>query len=316
MNDNRPINRKDADFSVEEFFSTIWSGKSFILAISLIFAFATAIFSLSLNDFYTSHVIIVPAEDQQDSSSSALSGMATIAGLNIGSSPQDNKTKQAIAVLKSRKFIVDFIEKYDLEVKILAAESWNKNTNELLIDENLYDVENKKWISNQTVSDAYRVFLKKHLSVSSDILNSGLITVSVDYISPSIANEWASSLVEELNARFKNESIDEANKSIKYLNSELSKSGLNLDEKRVLYNLIQSQTNKLVLANGKDEFIFKTIDPSYIADKKTGPLRSIYVVIAFLSGVSLSVFLLFLASFNRRKILLKKNFPWVAVNEI
>ena len=123
-------------------------------------------------------------------------------------------------------------------------------------------------------------------------------------------------LVQEINYRFKKEAIDEANQYIEYLNVELSKSGLNLEDKRVLYNLIQTQTNKLVLANVKDEFIFKTIDPSYIADKKTGPLRSIYVLIAFFCGVSLSVFILFLVSFNRQKLNFKKNFPWISIDNI
>ena len=316
MNNNHLESAQDLDFSVEEFFATIWRGKTFILVISLIFAISAAIYSLSINDYYTSQVLVVPAEDQQSSGSSALSGMASMAGFNIGSSPEANKTKQAIAVIKSRKFIVDFIEKYNLMVPILAAEGWNQNTNKLSIDGSLYDKQNDRWIEYRNVSDAYRVFMKKHFSVSSDILESGLITVKVNYLSPYLANEWTSLLVQEINYRFKKEAIDEANQSIEYLNVELSKSGLNLDEKRVLYNLIQSQTNKLVLANGKDEFIFKTIDPSYIADKKTGPLRSIYVLIAFFCGVSLSVFILFMVSFNRKKINFKKKFPWLSVDNI
>lgn len=316
MSNNHLHSAQDLDFSVEEFFATIWRGKTFILAISLIFALSTAIYSLSLNDYYTSQVLVVPAENQQSSGSSALSGMASIAGFDIGSSPQANKTKEAIAVIKSRKFIVDFIEKYDLMVPILAAEGWNKNSNELSIDGSLFDKQNNRWIEYPNASDAYRVFMKKHFSVSSDILDSGLITIKVNFISPYLANEWASLLVYEINHRLKKEAIDEANQSIEYLNVELSKSGLNIEEKMVLYNLIQNQTNTLVLANGKDEFTFKTIDPSYIADKKTGPLRSIYVLIAFFCGVSLSVFILFLVSFNRQKLNFKKNFPWISIDNI
>ena len=306
----------DDDFDLRKFIGIIWGGKALILSVSFIFSFVAVMSSMQLEDYYSSEALLVPSSEESNSSGMAgVSGLASLAGIGIGAG-STSKTKEAIAVLKSRKFIVDFIQKYNLMIPILAAKSWDSVNNELKIDPSIFDIESSKWVERPNLSQAYRKFITEHYFVSSDILGSGLVTIRVEFISPYLTKEWVDLLIKEINENFKDKEINEANRSLEYINGEVLKANLNLDLKKALYELIKDHTGTLVLANGKDEFMFNTIDPAYVADLKTGPVRSIYVLLAFFVGASLSILLLFIAYYNNQSIKLISKFPWINSSKI
>ena len=53
--------------------------------------------------------------------------------------------KEALAILNSHQFIEDFIIRHDLVVPIMASKGWDKNTNNLILNDELYNVEKKIW---------------------------------------------------------------------------------------------------------------------------------------------------------------------------
>jgi len=304
----------DDDFDLKEFINVIWKGKKFIVFISVFVSLITTIFVLQLDDYYTSEALLIPSEETS-SNAQGVSGLASLAGIDIGSGSPD-KTKEALAVLTSRKFIVDFIENNNLTVPILATKGIDRESGELIINDEIYNSQTEAWLKEPNISEAYRIFISKHYSVTSDILGSGLITVRIQFFSADLAKKWTDMIVEGINKTFKEKEIIEANRSISYLNTKLEEQNLTLDLKKVLYQLIQEQTNLIVLANGREEFIFRTVDPAYVADKKSGPLRSVYVILSFCVGVMISIFSLFLAFYNNRKIDLQVKLPWVVITKI
>ena len=48
--------------------------------------------------------------------------------------------------MQSWSFIEDFINDNDLSAQVFAANGWNKDLDELQIDEGLYDVANEQWV--------------------------------------------------------------------------------------------------------------------------------------------------------------------------
>tara|TARA_Y100001970_G_scaffold294328_1_gene450632 strand:+ start:108 stop:1055 length:948 start_codon:yes stop_codon:yes gene_type:complete len=304
----------DDDFDLKEFISVIWKGKKFIVFISVIVSLITTIFVLQIDDYYISEALLIPSEETSNRAQ-GVSSLASLAGIDIGSGSPD-KTKEALAVLTSRKFVVDFIENHNLAVPILATKGIDRESGELIIDDEIFNTKTNTWVKEPNISEAYRIFISEHYSVTSDILGSGLITVRIQFISPDLAKKWTDMIVEGINKSFKEKEIIEANRSISYLNTKLEEQNLTLDLKKVLYQLIQEQTNLLVLANGREEFMFRTVDPAYVADRKAGPLRSVYVILSFCVGAMISIFSLFLAFYNNRKIDLQRKFPWAVVNKI
>jgi len=61
----------------------------------------------------------------------------------------------------------------------------------------------------------------------------------------------------------------------------------------VIYNLIESQIQTLMLANARDEYAFTVVDPAVAPETRTSPRRKLIV----LSGGALGVFFGVLAAF-------------------
>ena len=82
-----------------------------------------------------------------------------------------------------------------------------------------------------------------------------------------------------------------------YLN-EISKTNLS-SAKQMLYRIVEQQTQSLMLANAREEYAFKVIDPARKPIHPSGPNRRITVVIGFVFGVFSSVFLTLLYHYFR-----------------
>ena len=152
----------------------------FLLTIVLLITFA-------MKNVYRAEVILVPTESSGSSSSSTnetAAQLASFAGisLNQGNSSQD-KAAQALKILESREFIINFLKEYDFVHFIHDERGWNSSKNILRLS-NDYDSESNSWIRNKpTDMDTYREFINNHLKVVEDI-ETGFITVTIDHYSP------------------------------------------------------------------------------------------------------------------------------------
>ena len=122
-------------------------------------------------------------------------GLASLAGINLNSGKTD-KTVIGLEVLKSRKFISEFIERHALLVPLIAADGWDAETGDTKIDADDYDVTTKRWVRDvrppkktiPSLQEAYDDFTEI-LAVSQD-KKSGIVTVSVEFYSPTMAKQW------------------------------------------------------------------------------------------------------------------------------
>jgi len=55
----------------------------------------------------------------------------------------------------------------------------------------------------------------------------------------------------------------------------------------------------MMLAQVKKEYVFKTIDPAQVPDRKNGPKRALIVVLGALLGVILSIIIVLIRFFSR-----------------
>jgi len=166
MNDNSDINKKleqhsnqtvqfsggnsgqDDNVNFAELWSIIWAAKWKISSIAFIFAVLSMITVLIIPDKYKSEVLLAPVEESEGGLGNLMSqfgGLASLAGVNIGKKKL-TKPKLAAEILKSRAFIKSFIDKHHLLVPLMAAEGWNSETNELIIDQDDYNSTNNQWI--------------------------------------------------------------------------------------------------------------------------------------------------------------------------
>ncbi len=82
------------------------------------------------------------------------------------------------------------------------------------------------------------------------------------------------------------------NLSITYLKKQIENTQL-AEMQSMLYSLIEEQMKIILLANVRDEYVFKIIDPAVIPEEKAKPKRFLIVLSAFIFGLFVSMFIVF-----------------------
>ncbi|WP_429232761.1 Wzz/FepE/Etk N-terminal domain-containing protein [Aeromonas salmonicida] len=303
-----PSMEDEIDF--RELFATLWRGKWWIFATTLLGAVIATAVAISLPNVYRAEALLAPSAEQQGGGLSAMAaqfgGLASLAGINLKSDKAD-KTAITVEIGNSRQFLSHFIRKHQLEVPLMAASKADKATGELIIDEEIYDLSSKKWIrevpSGKSVEptdwELVKVF-RKLASVNQDS-KSGLVTVVVDFYSPKLAKQWVDWFVSDLNEAMKARDQSDAIRNITYLKAQLEKTPV-ADMQKVFYQLIEDQSKTLMLTEVNQEYVFKTLDPAVVAEEKLKPKRTLIVVLGTLLGIMFGVVLLLVRHVMQRKV--------------
>jgi uncharacterized protein involved in exopolysaccharide biosynthesis len=261
-------------------------------------AISSVYYAIQQPNIYKSEALLAAAEQEQSGGLGALAGqfggLASLAGVNLGSSGTANKTQLALEVLKSRQFTFNFIEKHDILPDLMAVKSWRQVDNSIEYDEEIYNEKEKKWLREvnapfkpePSMQEAYEEF--SQLITADMNKENGMITISIEHISPVIAQRWVNWLIQDINTVMKSRDVEEANKSTEFLTKQLEQTKV-ADIQTVLYKLIEEQTKTIMFANVRDEYVFKTIDPALVPEKKFKPGRALICIFGFLLGGFLGV---------------------------
>ena len=94
----------------------------------------------------------------------------------------------------------------------------------------------------------------------------------------------------------RSEAIMEAEKSINFLKDQLNQTSL-INTQAVIFTLMEEHTKQITLANIRDEYSFKVIDPAVAPDEKSKPNRRMIVVFGLVIGVIVGIVLAFVLNF-------------------
>lgn len=189
----------------------------------------------------------------------------------------------AIATLTSPHFIQLFIREKNL-LPVLFDGLWDPEAEEWLVD-SPEDV--------PTLSDGQDLFSKEIMTVEYDTL-AQVVTLWIDWKDPLLAAEWANQLVEKVNNRLRNRAINESNRMIEYLNKELETTNV-VELRQAIYYMIEGQIQARTMANVREEYAFKVINPAIPpdADKFVYPKRMLIIAIGMILGLLFGVFAAF-----------------------
>ena len=300
---------QDEEVNFRELWRTLWSRKITIISVTLVFSVAAIFFALSKPNIYKASVILTPVSSEGGVGGLAalagqFGGLASMAGINLGSGGGD-KTNLALEIIKSRSFLESFISKHNLLVPIMAATHWDEMTDKLILDADIYDQANKKWLRDvkapktpkPSLWEAYREF-SDLLSIDYD-KKAATIIIDIEYYSPKLAQQWLEWLIADLNAFMSKQDFKEAQASINYLNNELSGIKVKAME-TVFYQLIEEQTKNMMLISVKPEYVLKTIDPPQVPEERAKPNRALIVILGTILGGMLSIFIVLLQRRNTK----------------
>ena len=306
--DQPSLNQYDDEIDLRELFGVLWAGKIKIIAITAVFAIASIIYALSVPNQYKATALLAPAQSGGGGLSGALGqlgGLASLAGVSIGGG-ESSEGQIAQEIMKSWSYIEGFIADNDIAVEVYAAEGWDKSSNTLAIDDDIYDTTQQSWLVEDddtgevrppTSWELFEEFQEK-LSVSED-KKSGLVSVSIEYYSPQIAKQWVDMYVESINRFMQQRQVDKVTRNIAYLQEQIGKTSI-AEMQDVFYSIIEEQTKNKMLAEASPDYAFVAVGPSMVPEEKSQPKRALICILGTLLGGMLSVLLVLIMHYAKK----------------
>jgi uncharacterized protein involved in exopolysaccharide biosynthesis len=264
----------DFDFDFGRIWRITRGAKYLVWASTIVCAGIALAIAFAITPIFRAEAVITTVRNGNLSGQSGgplggLANIASLAGVNLDAGSAADR--EAKAILESRSLIQEFIGKNDL-IKVLIPESSKPPT---------------MWL-------AVKSFKEGVLAIRED-KRTGLLTIDVDWKDPAVAAKWANGFVALANERLRTRAIDEATRNIAFLNAQIPQTSV-VEVQRAIYNLIESETKTLMLANVKTEFAFTVIDPAVPPERKSSPKRSLYGVFGLFLGFSIGVLVAYVRS--------------------
>ena len=253
----------------------VWRRKWIFLGTLFVCLLFALILALTLDPYYRAEVVVSPVTDTRDGSALAsmagrLGGITSLIGLPVASNAQ----AEAIALLKSRALARAFIAENEL-VPVLYSEHWDEATG--------------GWSAEvaedpPSISDAVNLFTRSIRKVIEDN-KTNMVSLRIEWRDPQQAADWANALIDRINLELRQLSIAEAEKSIKYLQEQAELTS-NVDLDKAIYQLVQEQVSRIMLANVREEYGFRVIDPAVAPEENdiAGPNRLAILILGLFGG--------------------------------
>lgn len=281
------------EISIHELVTSVFKAKLIIIAFAVVSCAISIIVAIYLPNYYKSEILLSSVQANKNSGlDGQLGGLASLAGFNLAQG--DDTSKLALEILKSKQFINTLVEKHNLLAELMAVKAWVRGQDKLIYDEDKFNSQTGEWFRKgneylgpePTATEIHEAFMSAmNIDVDKD---SGFVKISFTHQSPVIAQAWLTLIVIEINSSLKKRDIDEATRSIEFLKQQIAQAKI-AEIQSMLFNLVEEQMKKIMLAETKDEYVFKVIDPPLVADVKFKPKRSLIVVLGTLTGGGLAI---------------------------
>ncbi len=134
---------------------------------------------------------------------------------------------------------------------------------------------------------AYELFSSLR-SIDEDV-ETGLYTLDVNWTDPGLAAEWANGLIHDVNAVLRTRAIRESRQNLDFLRTELQTNS-QVQLQTMIYGLIEAEMKNAMLANVKQEYAFKIIDPAKVPERTHWPKRLLLALLGFSVGLVIGTF--------------------------
>lgn len=287
-----PQGQEQDTVSLATVLATVVASWRLIGASVLIGALGALSITLFMPTLYRAKIIVAPVTESESIGGHGLGGMlggeigglASVAGIDLGSG--DARKQEFYATLMSVSFAREFIQSENL-MPVLFADRWDAHSGNWRVGTVV-----------PTLGAGVRMLAGRYRTISEDRKTS-LVTVSFECTSPELAAHLANRTIEMVNDRLRDEAVRTSDRSIDYLNKELAKTTV-VGVQQGIYQLIQEQIDKSMVANVQREYAYKVIDPAVAPDIKASPLRALMGSIGAIAGLVLSLSYVLLRRSERR----------------
>lgn len=269
-----PEARRGSDeIDIAAILRAVWNRKIWIILATTVVTGLAIAYALLATQWYHAETVLMARESPSSgglaSQLGRLGGLADIAGIAL---TQGSK-QEPLGVLRSAGFARRFISQNDL-VPVLSDEigaMWGDAT----VD------------PDRKLAKTVELFRKSVLAIGED-KKTGLITVGIEWKDPVMAAAWANKIPRQLNDEIRRRAIDQSRRNIEFLEQQLARTQT-VSLQQALGRIIESEMQKLMLAEGTNDYALVVIDDAQPPHKRSRPQRVLLVIGMFLIGLLGSV---------------------------
>jgi len=276
------------ELDLSDLLGIFWRDKVSVFVILIVLTISSIGYAFWVPEIYRAEAVLAPIMEEQ--SSYPIGGQLGLAASSIGLniSEAQNSINTYLAILQSRGFVSDFIDRHKLKVPLFAT-NWDRRGNEGKVDENLFDESTGEWLDGEPTDwQTYKLF--RNILYVEQNRSDQLVTIAIEWQDPVLAANIVNWLVLDLDAYVRQKDLDESKSAIQYLQKQLQATQL-LEMQKVFYQLIETQTRIVMLVDVRKGYAFETIDLAVVPEEKIKPNRKRIVIIGAITGLILGLLL-------------------------
>lgn len=272
----------------------IWSAflrlKLIVAAIFVVFVVGGVAYAFLARPIYRVSASLIPAESASSllggKATGSLGALASLAGADFGAG--GNEKIEAMAVLRSRRFTIDFIKENNLMPRLFPAQ---------------WDAANNEWKGAKedapTYAGAYTYFDRRVRKLTED-KRTGIITLTIDWFDRAEAVKWAEDLIRRVNEEMRARTIAESTASLERLEQQASRTSV-VAIQLSLAQLIEAEIRRKTLASVRPDFVFRVVDPPSMPDRDdvVSPKKAVVVIVSLGLSMLLAAAIVVLSALMR-----------------
>lgn len=277
------------EINVKEVFFALWSTKILIIVMVAIFAVGSVIYSLSIpNKFTSSSLLKMSDNNSQPSSNSSMDMIGSIAGLNL-TAAGSSKSSLVIETIESRDFLKHLLTFDKVLPSIVAIQSYDKETGELIFNDSIYDQKNNTFTSDPEKRPTFhKTYLTYNNMINVSTTNTGYIYLSVTHLSPKFAYELLNLIISEVNSLSRTRILQESKDSLNFLYNRLTETN-EIEIRNSINQIIGSELRRQMLAEVKKNYLINPLDKPFFPEMKSSPNRARICILGTILGFFLSI---------------------------
>ena len=319
-----PPRYDEDEINLLDYWRVIWKRRKLIGYIVLAMVVLTAVVSLFMTNIYQAEAVIAPINNAREGGG----GMAALLAQQLGGglpgimmTGAASSAAEIINLLKSNVLREKIIVQYNL-LPVLFDKQWDEKKGRWkaevgeIAGSNI-DFNPLSWVAKllallrpapqpsiakkpgiPDIWDGIRA-LSKLVSVKHNIKENS-ITVTGQFRDPDLAAKLVEYFLKALTDHMSAEARRVALINQKHLESQL---GVATDPfiKQKIFNLIAQQVETSMMAEVKENFAFKVIDPPKAPDRKIKPKRAQMVILSFVVALFIGIFAAFLLEYLEKQ---------------
>lgn len=282
------------DNKIPKYMMIMFQSWRFVLGVGVISGIVSVAIAVRMPAYYDSTAVLYPKETLKSSrlQSGPLDAVAFLSkGLRL--TPEISLARLAIEKARSLAFFTDHVYEAILP-ELTAVKSWDPKSNKLIFDNDRFDLVSRQWHLDPETGrslkpshqEAHKVFLSRLKIFENQ--QTTMITIEIRHISPYVAQQWLTTIIEKLNLVMAETSKREASLVLAKLEEKRRGSSL-ITVNKFLDDEIENAYMEMLSVDLKQDLVFGIIQPPVVPEKKSGPNRVLLCILLTMVGPLLSI---------------------------